>query len=187
VSIYLHTSHNVSVLLYYLVCVAKGRNEIFPKRADGVLRDICMDIAKRYEIHFLEIGADLVHVHFLIQTTPTISISPSKLAQTVKSLTARELKKRIPEIRDQLWEAALWTNGYFINTVGRSNAENVIGSYVRNQGSKQEQYTRIHSDTTINPPIKTSRSFFPVVQSKVFLVCQGLMPLGIGELYQIPS
>ena len=143
-SIYLHKSHNVSVLLYHLVCVAKGRSEIFPKRADGILKEICLDIARRYEIHFIEIGADLDHVHFLIQTVPTMS--PAKLAQTVKSITARELKTRIPELRTQLWGAAVWTSGYFINTVGKSNTENVIATYVRNQGSKQEQYTKIYSN-----------------------------------------
>lgn len=143
-SIYLRKSHNVSVLLYHLVCVAKGRGKIFPKRADGIIKEICLDIAKRYEVHFLEIGADLDHIHFLIQTVPTIS--PSKLAQIIKSITARELKKRMPEIRDQLWGASVWTNGYFINTVGRSSTEHVISTYVRNQGSKQEQYTKIYSD-----------------------------------------
>ena len=134
----------MNVLLYHLVCVAKGRNKILPKRADGILKEICLDIAMRYEIHFIEIGADVDHVHFLIQTIPTIS--PSKLAQTVKSITARELKKRMPEIRDQLWGAAVWTSGYFINTVGAAGTENVIASYVRNQGSKQVKYTKIHTD-----------------------------------------
>ena len=134
----------MSVLLYHLVCVAKGRNKIFDKRADGMIRQICLDIAERYEIHFVEIGADKDHIHFLIQTIPTMS--PSRLAQLVKSITARELKKRMPEVRDQLWGASIWSSGYFINTVGRSGSEDVIGRYVRNQGSKKETYTKIYSD-----------------------------------------
>ena len=143
-SIYLHKSHNVSVLLYHLVCVAKYRNVIFDKRADRVLKEICLDIAKRYEIHFVEIGADLDHVHFLIQSVPTYT--PTKLARTIKSITARELKTRMSEIRDQLWGAAVWSSGYFINTVGKSGTESVIAAYVRNQGSKKDTYTKIHKD-----------------------------------------
>lgn len=143
-SIYIHKSHNVSVLLYHLVCVAKGRNEIISKRADGIIKEICLDIARRYEIHFVEIGADLDHIHFLIQTIPTMS--PSKLAQIIKSLTARELKKRMPEIKDQLWGSPVWTSGYFINTVGASSTEKAIATYVRIQGSGQNSYTKIHKD-----------------------------------------
>lgn len=141
-SIYLHKSHNVSVILYHLVCVAKYRNPIFNKRADKVLKEICLDIADRYEIHFLEIGSDEDHVHFLVQTVPPYS--PTKVTRTIKSITARELKTRIPEIRDHLWGAAVWSSGYFINTVGKSGTETVISTYVRNQGSKKELYNKIH-------------------------------------------
>ena len=114
------------------------------KRADRILREICLDIAKRYEIHFLEIGADKDHVHFLIQSVPTYM--PTKLAKIVKSITARELKSRMPEIKDQLWGAEVWSGGYFINTVGKAGTEHAIARYVRNQGSKQEAYTKIHKD-----------------------------------------
>jgi len=71
---------------------------------------------------------------------------PTRLAQTIKSITARELKTRMPEIKDYLWGASVWTSGYFINTVGKAGTENVIASYVRNQGSKQETYIKIHTD-----------------------------------------
>jgi len=126
VSIYLHKSHNVSVISYHLVCVAKYRDPIFNERADKVLKEICLDIADRYEIHFLEIGSDEDHVHFLIQTVPPYS--PTKVTRTIKSITARELKNRMPEIRDHLWGAALWSSGYFINTVGKSGTETVIST-----------------------------------------------------------
>lgn len=143
-SIYIHKSHNVNVLLYHLVCVAKYRNVIFDKRAEQILKEICLDIAKRYEMHFIEIGADQVHVHFLIQSVPTYM--PAKILRTVKRISARELKTRMPEIRDQLWGASVWSSGYFINTVGSTGTEHVIARYVQNQGSKQDSYTKIHSD-----------------------------------------
>jgi putative transposase len=143
VSIYIHKSHNVSVLLYHLVIVAKYRNVILDKRADTCLTEICLELAKRYELCFLEIGADLNHVHFLIQSVPTYA--PDKIARIVKSLTARELKTRIPEIKQKLWGAEVWTAGYFISTVGRAGAENVIQNYIKNQGNPtKNKYTRIH-------------------------------------------
>ncbi len=63
---YLHKSHNVSVLLYHLVCPAKYRRVVFDETVDAVLKEVCLDIAVRYEITFLEIGTDRDHVHFLV-------------------------------------------------------------------------------------------------------------------------
>ncbi len=89
--------HNVSVLLYHLVCPAKYRKAIFSKKVEEHLRDVCLEISLRYEIDFIEIGVDGDHVHFLIQSIPTFS--PSKIAQIVKSITAREVFKRAPEVK----------------------------------------------------------------------------------------
>lgn len=86
---YLHRSHNVSVLLSQVVCAAKYRRVVFRDRVDAVLREACLEIAKRYGIVFLEIGTDRNHVHFLIQSVPTYS--PTKIVRTVKqpNTTAR--------------------------------------------------------------------------------------------------
>ena len=62
---YIHKSHNVSVLLNHLVCPAKYRRVVFTEDVDKELRDICLEISKRYEIMFLEIGTDNDHVHLL--------------------------------------------------------------------------------------------------------------------------
>lgn len=54
-STYIHKSHNVTVLLYHLVFPAKYRRAVVDASVDEVLRDVCPDIEKRYEIKFLEI------------------------------------------------------------------------------------------------------------------------------------
>ena len=41
---------------------------MFDKGIDETLKEVCLEIEKRYEVHFLEIGTDKDHVHFLIQT-----------------------------------------------------------------------------------------------------------------------
>ena len=64
---YIHQSHNVSVLMYHLVCPAKYRRVVFDARVDTVLKEVCLEIAKRYAMIFLEIGTDTAHVHFLFQ------------------------------------------------------------------------------------------------------------------------
>ena len=138
---YIHKSHNVSVLLYHYVCTAKYRRVIFTKEVDEILIETCKEISKRYEINFLEIGSDGDHVHFLIQSVPTMA--PSKIANILKSITAKEIYRLYPKVKKQLWGGNLWTGGYFVSTVGRNANEKQIENYVRNQGT-DHKYERMH-------------------------------------------
>ena len=125
---YIHKKHNVTVLLYHLVFPAKYRKAVFDQKVDQELRDICMEIEKRYEIRFLEIGVDKDHVHFLVQSIPTYSVT--SLVKMIKSLTAREIFKRCPHVKKQLWGGEFWNDGYFASTVGKHGDENMISKYV---------------------------------------------------------
>jgi putative transposase len=138
---YLHKRHNVSILIYHLVCPAKYRRVVFDQNVDGVLKEICLEIAKRYEMVFLEIGTDHDHVHFLIQSVPTYS--PTKIVKIVKSITAREIFHRVPAVKKQLWGGEVWSKGYFISTVGRHGNEEVIRQYVKKQG-QEKTYKQLH-------------------------------------------
>ena len=140
---YIHKSHNVSVLLYHFVCPAKYRQVVFSKAVDESLKNICLEISKRYEIHFLEIGVDKDHVHFLIQSIPRMS--PTQIITTVKSLTAREIFKKHPEVKEKLWGGEFWTDGYFVNTVSKFGDETSISKYVRDQGVEKD-YKVLHSE-----------------------------------------
>ena len=55
---YIHQRHNVSVLMYHLVFPAKYRRVVFEAKIDVELTNICLEIEKRYEVKFLEIGTD---------------------------------------------------------------------------------------------------------------------------------
>ncbi len=143
---YIHKSHNVSVLLYHLVCPAKYRRVLFSDSVDQTLKDVCLELSKRYDIHFLEIGTDLNHVHFLVQSVPTYSVT--KLITIIKSITAREIFRLHPEVKHQLWGGEFWTDGYFVNTVSKFGDENSISRYVREQGTDKE-YKTLHKDTQL--------------------------------------
>ncbi|TAL49701.1 IS200/IS605 family transposase [Patescibacteria group bacterium] len=138
---YLHKSHNVSVLLYHLVCPTKYRRVVIDEQIDEILKQTCLEIAKRYELEFIEIGTDKDHVHFLIQSVPTYS--PTKIVRMVESLTARQVFAQAPHVKKQLWGGEFWTDGYFVNTVGQHGNEQTIATYVRNQG-RQDEYRRLH-------------------------------------------
>ena len=136
-------SHNISIIIYHYVCPAKYRRVVFNAEVDEVLREVCLEIEKRYEIKFIEIGTDKDHVHFLIQSVPMYSAK--KIVQTVKSLTAREIFRRVPEVKKQLWGGEFWTDGYYVSTVGQKGSEETIRKYVQEQGKEQE-YKRVHRD-----------------------------------------
>jgi REP element-mobilizing transposase RayT len=135
-------SHNVSILVYHFVCPAKYRRAVIDETVDRVLKEVCLAIADRYQIEFLEIGADRDHVHFLVQSVPTYS--PTKIITMIKSLTAREVFERVPSVKKQLWGGEFWADGYYVGTVGQHATEDVIKQYVKNQG-REQQYVQLHA------------------------------------------
>ncbi len=138
---YVHKSHNVTVLLYHLVFPAKYRRAVIDEGVDAVLREVCLEIEKRYEVKFLEIDIDKEHVHFLVQSVPMYSVT--KLVRMIKSLTAREVFRRCPQVKQQLWGGEFWTDGCFASTVGKHGSEETIAKYVKNQG---QEYHQLHED-----------------------------------------
>jgi len=145
VSEYIHKSHNVTILIYHLVLPAKYRRVVFDDQVDDVLKEVCLEIEKRYQIKFLEIGTDKDHVHFLVQSVPTYSVT--KIVMMIKSLTAREVFKRCPQVKKKLWGGEFWTDGYYASTVGKHGNENTISDYVKKQGRK---YQKLYEDRQLS-------------------------------------
>jgi REP element-mobilizing transposase RayT len=137
-------SHNVSILVYHFVCPAKYRRVVIDEKVDQVIKEVCLEIAVRYQIEFLEIGTDKDHVHFLVQSVP--SYSPTKIITMIKSLTAREVFARVPMVKKQLWGGEFWTDGYYVGSVGQHATEEVIRQYVKNQGQdgEEHEYKQLH-------------------------------------------
>ena len=114
---------------------------MFDGGVDETVKDVCMEIEKRYQVKFLEIGIDKDHVHFLVQSVPTYSVT--KIVTTIKSITAREVFRRCPEVKTQLWGGEFWTDGYYASTVGKHGNEETIKNYVKQQGY---DYHKLHED-----------------------------------------
>lgn len=94
-------SHNVSLLMYHFVFVSKYRRLVITEEVDSLLKETCIEISKRYELRFLEIGTEGDHLHLLIQSVPAYSIT--KIVKTVKSITAREIFTKVPSVKKKLW------------------------------------------------------------------------------------
>ena len=132
--------HNKSLHLYHIVFPVKYRRKALTEAVEDTLKNTCLGIGARYEIGFLEIGMDEDHVHFLVQSVPTMP--PGRLVQIIKSITAREIYHTNPKVRKILWGGHFWTTGYYIKTVGAYGNEDIIRTYVESQG---KQYQKIYS------------------------------------------
>ena len=132
--------HNKTLLLYHLVFPLKYGKALITKEIGEGLKDVCLEISERYEVHFIEIGYESNHVHFLVQSVPNYSVS--KMIAMLKSITAKELFKRFPEIKAKLWGGKFWASGFCVNTVGQYSNEEVIREYVKKKNI--ENYIQIN-------------------------------------------
>lgn len=137
----IYRAHNVSRLMYHFVFPTKYRRVVIDENVDNVIKETCKEISNRYEIYFLEIGTDKDHVHFLIQSVP--KYSPTQIARTVKSIIAREVFAKCPEVKKKLWGGEFWSDGFYVATVSEHGNEKVIANYVKNQGDEYNKIYRI--------------------------------------------
>jgi len=133
-------SHNKTLLIYHIVCPARYRRDVFDEKVEETLKEICVEIGKRFETNFIEIGADENHVHFLVQSVPTLTVK--RIVQIIKSITAREIFKKHEEVKRKLWGGHFWTSGYYANTVGHYGNEKVIKEYIEAQGGRHRRIYR---------------------------------------------
>ena len=100
---------------------------MFDNGVDETLEEVCLEIEKRYKVHFLETGIDKNHVHFLIQSV--LSKSPTQIIKMLKSITVEIFRIR-PEMKTQLWGGQFWTDRYYVNTGSKFGDESTISKYV---------------------------------------------------------
>lgn len=137
--------------MYHFVFLAKYRRVVIDREVDRVIKETCIEISKRYPIYFLEIGSDKDHVHFLIQSVP--SYSPTQITRIVKSITAKEVFSKCPDVKKKLWGGEFWSDGFYVATVSEHGNEKVIANYVKNQG---DAYKKLYRGSQVEGQISLS-------------------------------
>ncbi len=133
-----HAAHKVYEIRYHIVITVKYRKRlILPEERISFLKYVLLEIEKRYDIRFDTVGTDGNHAHFFIDTPP--KYSPSEIFKIVKSITARELFIKFPEIKKELWGGQFWNDGGYIGTVGEGRTADIVRRYILRQGSKEEK------------------------------------------------
>ena len=97
----------------------------------GYLKEVFNHIAEEYgfEIDTMEVVEDDVHI--LLEAPPRYA--PAEVVQIMKSISGRELFKKFPKIRKQLWAGELWNDGYFVRSVGDKVTADIIRKYIKYQ------------------------------------------------------
>jgi len=130
------SNHCVYDTHYHIVFPVKYRKALLDDRTKVAILEIAQEIEKRYEINFENIGTDGDHIHILCSFHS--KYSGSQVVMIWKSITARELFKRFPELRKELWGGEFWSDGYYFATVSERGNWQVVSRYVENQGKTKE-------------------------------------------------
>ena len=118
-------------LKYHLVWIPKYRKHILSDEVSEHLKGVFQRIAEEYEfrIDTMEVMED--HVHIFVEVPPRYS--PAQIVQILKSVSAREVFKKVPKLRKQLWAGEFWSDGYFVRSVGDKVTADIIRRYIEYQ------------------------------------------------------
>jgi len=130
------SSHCVYSTHYHLVFTVKYRKALLRGDIERSLNTVSLELAERYELEIEKIGADSDHVHLLCSFHPKYSIGQT--VNLYKSQIAKQLFKRHPDLRRELWGGEFWTDAYYAATVGERGNWKVVEQYIANQGTKPE-------------------------------------------------
>tara|TARA_B100001971_G_scaffold178595_1_gene173569 strand:+ start:96 stop:527 length:432 start_codon:yes stop_codon:yes gene_type:complete len=125
------TQHSVYELKYHLVWIPKYRKAILSGEIAGYIKEVYRRIAEEYGFTIDTMEGIEDHVHVFMEAPPRYS--PARVVQIMKSISAREVFKKFPKLRQQLWAGELWSDGYFVRSVGDAVTSDIIRRYIEYQ------------------------------------------------------
>ena len=122
-------SHAVYDTSYHLVWAPKYRKWVLRDEIREFVKELFKEIlsAKDCEIIEMEIVED--HVHIFTSIPPRYSVG--SIVRVLKSISAKEVFHRHPEVKRELWGGEFWEDGYFVRTVGDKVTSDTIKKYIR--------------------------------------------------------
>lgn len=113
---------------YHVVWCPKYRRSVLIDGADEALKRIVERICQARDADLLELEVMPDHVHLLVNVDPQYGIH--RLIKEIKGTSSRELRANFPFVKSRL--PSLWTNSYFVSTVGGAPLD-VVKQYIENQ------------------------------------------------------
>ena len=123
--------HNVSECYYHIQLTIKYRRSVFEGEIEAEMIGIMAGFKERYYIDVQTVGYDKNHVHILCRFLP--KYSGGQVIRLIKSITARKLFEKFPDLKRQLWGGEYWSDGYYIGTVSGRGDRKIIENYIKKQ------------------------------------------------------
>ena len=120
-------------LSIHLVLVTKYRCKIIDQAIMNRLKEIFIDLCKKWDCILVEINGESDHVHMLIDFNPKVQISA--FANNLKTVSSRLIRKEFPNRCQEFYsKPVLWKIGYFVSSTGGANLE-TVKKYIQGQNS----------------------------------------------------
>jgi putative transposase len=113
---------------YHVVWCPKYRRKVLIEGVDIRLKEILSEVATEFKSELIELEVMPDHVHLLVECDPQFGIA--KLIRYMKGRSSRYLRQEFPWLKSRL--PTLWTNSYFISTVGGAPIS-VVKQYIEDQ------------------------------------------------------
>jgi putative transposase len=126
---------------YHIVFPVKYRKALLDSEVQETIKQTASGISERYAIEMEAIGCDKDHIHLLCGAHP--KLAPGRVVQIFKSITAREIFRRKPALKKELWGGEFWADGYYVATVGERGDWDTVEKYVQNHGKPKAQLKQL--------------------------------------------
>ena len=126
---------------YQIVFPVKYRKALLDEMVVNIIEETAEGIKQRYAIEMEALGMDKNHIHLLCSSHP--KISPGEIVRIFKSITAREIFRRYPQIRKELWGGEFWSDGYYVATIRDRGNWSQVENYIQKQGKPKEDLKQI--------------------------------------------
>ncbi len=120
---------------YHFVWIPKYRKRLLTRGRQAYLAYLLRRIAAEWDLVIMEMEIMEDHVHWFVEAPPRLS--PAEIMQFTKSIAAREMFAKFPELRRVMWHGELWADGYYVATVGDKVTAEAVRRYIRTQRSHE--------------------------------------------------
>ncbi|MDB9496742.1 IS200/IS605 family transposase [Spirulina major CS-329] len=128
-------SHSVALIKVHIVFVTKYRHPVITEMIEADIKTLTESICAKSDCILENAKADLGtrdHIHLLIDLAPKVSVS--RLCNTIKTVTSREIRKRYAEqLKPYYWKPVFWKRGFSVISSGGAPLS-VLKQYIENQG-----------------------------------------------------
>lgn len=122
---------------YHIIWCPKYRRKVLVGDVEIRLKELIYEIAQELKVEIIEVETDKDHVHVLAEVDPQFGVNT--FIRRVKGRTSRVLRDEFPHLRKRI--PTLWTNSYFVSTVGGAPLA-IVKQYIENQQLSESKTTK---------------------------------------------